>query len=63
MLSITRIECKSFWYINSIFAKQLLAQRGISPMIDLWEDDLLTRPVFVIEKALKGLQVGERRPV
>ncbi len=48
---------------RDFIAEQLLTQRGISPMIDLWEDDLLTRPVFVLEKALRGLQVGERRPV
>ena len=43
-------------------AEATLVSRGVSPVIDLWEDDLLTRPIRVLEMALRGQEVTERAP-
>lgn len=43
-------------------SKALLESRGIK-ILDLWEDDLLVRPIFVLEKAWNGEQVQNIRDV
>ena len=43
-------------------AEATLSSRGIDPIIELWEDDLITRPIRVLEMALRGQEVTERAP-
>ncbi|MCH8065869.1 MAG: hypothetical protein IIC90_08610 [Chloroflexi bacterium] len=42
-------------------ARALLEDRGIE-VIDLWDDDLITRADFVLEAAWEGREVVDRRP-
>jgi len=45
---------------RDMIAKQMLASRGLK-IIDLYEDDLLTRPTLVLEGAWRGEQVNTSR--